>query len=167
MCEALGLVGELALVDEEPGVRAARRDLVEDPVERQLAVREVAEREPEGRNAVVIRPGTAISAPRSCSKRERLARDEDRPVAGADPRAVRQQRVAVLHERIRVQRDRRHLEPALERPRVERLDVLQHLLELEAARVDAPGRERPEHERVVGIRAVAEPNQHRARLPPA
>ena len=80
---------------------------------------------------------------------------------------MRQQRVAVLHERIRVQRDRGHLEPAAERPLVQRLDVLQHLLELEAARVDRAGRDRPEHERVVGIGAVAEANQHRPRLAPA
>ena len=46
--QALGLVGELALVDDEPGVGAAGRHLVEDPVEGQLAVSELAEREPGG-----------------------------------------------------------------------------------------------------------------------
>ena len=37
------------------------------------------------------------------------------------------------------------------------------VLELEAARVDAPRGERPEHERVVGIGAVAEADQHERR----
>src|SRR5512133_61142 len=38
------------------------------------------------------------------------------------------------------------------------------MLELEAAGVDPVRGECPEHERVVGIRAVAESNQHAARL---
>ena len=100
-------------------------------------------------------------------ERQRLAGDDDRPVAVADARAVRQQRVPVLHERVRVQRDRSHLELRLQRPLVQRLDVLQHLLELEAACVDRAGRDRPEHERVVRVGAMAEPDQHRARLAPA
>ena len=67
----------------------------------------------------------------------------------------------LLHERVRVQRDRRHLEPPLERPLVQRLDVAEHVLELEAARVDAILRQGPEHERVVGVGAMAETDQHR------
>ena len=96
---------------------------------------------------------------------QRLARDDDRPVAGAHARPVREQDVPVLDERVRVERDRRHLEPALERPLVQRLDVLQDVLELEAARIDLARGERPEHECVVGIRAVAEPDLHRSASP--
>ena len=59
-----------------------------------------------------------------------------------------------------MQRQRGHLEPALERPLVQRLDVREHVLELEAARVDPSRGEAPEHERVVGIRAMPEADQH-------
>ena len=73
---------------------------------------------------------------------------------------MRKDRVLVLHERIRRERHRRRLEPALERPLAQRLNVLQNVLELEAARVDRAGRERPEHEGVVGVGAVAEADEH-------
>ena len=51
---------------------------------------------------------------------------------------MRQQHVAVGDVRVRAERDRGHLEPALDRPLVQRLDVGDDLLELEPARVDAP-----------------------------
>jgi hypothetical protein len=60
--------------------------------------------------------------------------------------------------------DCRRFELAIERPLVQRLDVAQNVLELESTRVDLVRRERPEHERVVGIRAVSEPDQHAATL---
>ena len=60
------------------------------------------------------------------------------------------------------ERDRGDLEPALEGPLVQRLDVPQHVLELEAARVDAPFREGPEHEGVIRVGAVAEVDEHGA-----
>ena len=136
-------------------------------VERELAVREVAERQPERQERRGHSAGDDDLGRPQLLERERLARHEDRPVAGADARAVRQQRVPVLDERVRVERDRGHLEPALERPLVQRLDVLQHLLEAESARVDRTGRNRPEHEGVVGIGAVTELDQHLARLAPS
>ena len=166
LVQSVLLVGELALVDHETGVGAPRRDLVEDPVERQLAVGELPEREAEGEERRRHPAGDDDLGVAQLVEHERLACDEDGPVAGADARAVRQQRVAVLDEGIRVQRDRCRFQPALERPLVQRLDVLEHLLEAKAARVDRTRRERPEHEGVVGIRAVAEPDQHGARLAP-
>ena len=86
----------------------------------------------------------------------RLPRDDDRPVARADARAVREQRVVLLHERIGGERDRGHLEAPRARPLVQRLDVAEDLLELVTAGVDEIRRERPVHERVVGIGAVAD-----------
>ncbi len=76
---------------------------------------------------------------------------------------MREERVVLLHERVRGERERRHLEPARARPLVQRLDVAEHLLELVPVRLDAVGRERPEHERVVGIGAVADADPHEAR----
>ena len=79
---------------------------------------------------------------------------------------MREQDVLVLDERVRVEREGRHLEAPGERPQVERLDVLQDVLELEIAGVDLARGQRPEHERVVGIRAVAESDLHeRGRVP--
>ena len=68
---------------------------------------------------------------------------------------MREDHVLVLDERVRVERDGRDLEPALERPLVQGLNPLENALELEAARVDAAGRKSPEHERVVRFRAMS------------
>ena len=51
-------------------------------------------------------------------------------------------------------------EPRRAGPLVERLDVCEDLLELVPARVEEIRRQRPEHERVVGVRAVAEADPH-------
>ena len=89
-------------------------------------------------------------------------RDDDGSVPRAHARAVRQQDVPVLHERVGRERDRRHIEARLQRPLVQRLDVLGDELELESAVVDRALREGPEHERVVGVRAVADADLHEA-----
>src|SRR5262249_42530128 len=70
--------------------------------------------------------------------------------------------ILVLDEGIRVERNRGRLEAPFERPLVQRLNVLEDVLELEAARVHAPRSEGPEHERVVGVGAVSEADQHGA-----
>jgi hypothetical protein len=72
----------------------------------------------------------------------------------------------MLHQRIRGERERRYLEPALERPLVQDLNVLWHELELEAARVDRAGRQRPDHEGVVRIGGMSESNLHVCTLDP-
>ena len=135
--EPVVLERELALVDEQARVGAARRNLVRDLLERQLAVRKSPSTSRSARKDVVIVPGTTISSVAQLVERQRLARDDDRPVAGADAGAVRQQGVVLLHERVRGERERGHLEPAGPRPLVERLDVGEDLLELVATRVDA------------------------------
>ena len=59
--EPLGPRTSAALVDEQPGVRAPGLHLVDDPVERHLAVREVAERHPQDEERRRHPSGTAIS----------------------------------------------------------------------------------------------------------
>ena len=154
-------VGELPFVDEQAGLRVARLHGVEDAVERQSSVRKPAaechpEHEERGRQT-----------PRHCDldvaelvERQVSARDDDRSVAGADRRTVGQQRVAVLHERIRGERQRGHLELPFERPFVQHLDVFRHELELEFPRVDASRHEAPGHERVVGVCGMADADAH-------
>ena len=73
---------------------------------------------------------------------------------------MREQHVAVGDMGIGAGRDRGHLEPPLDGPLVQRLDVGDDLLEFESARVDAARLERPEHERVVGIGAVSDADRH-------
>ena len=51
---------------------------------------------------------------------------------------------------------------AAERPAVERFDVLEFVDEAQAPRVDFVVSERVEHERIVGIRAVAEADEQGA-----
>src|SRR2546429_8608381 len=58
-----------------------------------------------------------------------------------------------------VERHRRHLELALQRAAVQRLDVRELVEVAPVARVDLPGRERPEHEGVVRVRAVSQPDR--------
>ena len=88
-----------------------------------------------------------------------LARDDDRAVAVAHARAVREDHVVLLDVRVGVQRDRGDLELAVHRPLVQRLDVVQDVLELEPARVDDTRGEAPEHERVVRVGAMSKTNQ--------
>ena len=95
------------------------------------------------RKAVVSAPGHDDLERAERLDVDRLACDDDRPVPGADARPVREQRVVLLHERVRGKRDRRHLEPPRPRPLVERLDVRQHLLEPEPATIDEVGRSAP------------------------
>ncbi len=105
---------------------------------------------------MVIVPGTTIWSSRSSSSDCGSSRDDDRPVAGSDARTVREQGVVLLNERVGGKRDRGDLEASDARPLVQRLDVAQDLLELVTAGVDEIRRERPVHERVVGIGAVAD-----------
>ena len=98
---------------------------------------------------------------------DRLACDEDRPVARADRGAVGKEGVVVLDERVRGERDRGHLEPGRASPVVQCLDVRQHLLEAEAAGIDEIGREPPVHEGVIGVGAVADTDVHEAATLPA
>ena len=150
-------------MDQQARIGATRRHLVDDLVERHLTEPKVADgqaQDEEGRRHPAGHGDLDLA---ELVGRERTARDHDRPVARAHARAVREQDVAVLDERVRVDGDRGRLEPALERPLVQRLDVGEDVLELEAAWVDPARRQRPEHEGVVGIRAVAEADEHERR----
>ena len=87
-------------------------------------------------------------------------RDDHRAVAVAHARAVRQQHVAIGQMRVGVERDRRDLVLAVECGAVERLDVRQHVFELEPWRGDPAARQAVEHERVIGIGAVSDADLH-------
>ena len=116
-------VGQLALVDQEARLDLARGDRRQDLVERHHLVLESPPRKiRRTRYAVVCGPGSR-PRPLQLVPAQLLVRDHDRAVAGAHARAVRQQQVAVLHERPRGGRERGHLEPSLLRPLVQRLDV--------------------------------------------
>ena len=75
---------------------------------------------PRTRAVLVVSPNNPTGSYVSAREVERLSRDDDRPVAVAHRRAVRQQRVAIRDVRVRARRDRRHLESALDRPLVQR-----------------------------------------------
>ena len=147
-------------MDQESGVRAPRLDFVENLVERHFAETEVAEVEPQDEKCGGHPAGHGDLERLQLLPRELVTSDHDGAVARTHARPVRQHRVSVLDIRVRVQRDRGRLEPAVDRPFVQRLDVAQDMLELEPACVDLIRGERPEHERVVGIGTVSEPDQH-------
>jgi hypothetical protein len=152
-------------VDEQARVGSAGRHLAEDPVERERAIREAAaERHSEDEKCRREPSGDGDLDLTELVERQRLARDDDRAVPGTDRSAVRKQRVASLDERVRRERKRRHLELPVERPFVQHLDVLGEELEPEAARRELPGSERPDHEGVVRVRGMADPDQHGSTL---
>src|SRR6185503_2311809 len=105
LLQALALIGELALVDQQARIGAAGENLLADLVERDGAVAEVAETEPqdEERGRELARYQDLDVA--QVGGRQLLLRDDDRAVARAHRGAVRQQDVALLHERVRGERD--------------------------------------------------------------
>src|SRR5436190_5496623 len=164
LAQPFRLVRELAFVNQQPRVGAPGLHLVEDLVERDLAETEVAEEEPQDEERGGHAPRNRDLDRLQLLTLEWLTRHDDRPVSRAHARSVGEHCIVALNERIGMQRDRGRLEPSLERPVVQGLNVPQHVLELEPARVDPVRGKRPEHECVVGIRAVAESDQHAARL---
>ncbi|CAN5808597.1 hypothetical protein BH20ACT14_BH20ACT14_18360 [soil metagenome] len=161
-CEAVILERELTFVDQEACMRSTGRDLLWNLVEGELPEAEVAEDEPQREERRRHRPRHDDLELRKLFAGERATCDHDRPVPGADACPVRKERVVLLHERIRGERERGHLEPPRSRPLVQRLDVGEYLLELVAPRFDPIARERPEHERVVGIGTVTDADPHGA-----
>ena len=162
--QARGGVRELTLVDEETGLRPAGGDLVQYAVEGEVARAHVAECKLEHVRGRGQRAGSHDLERTEIVERELLARDDDRPVAIAERGAVRQQHVPVGDGGIGARRERSHLQPALERPFVERLDIGRDRLQLQAARVHLPSGERPDHERVVWIGAVSNADRHRGHV---
>ena len=94
------------------------------------------------------------------ARRAWLTRHEDRTVAVAHARAVRQQRVSIHEVRVRVERHGGDFVLPGERRAVERLDVGQHLLDVDALDLDGAGRQTIEHEGVVGIGTVGNGDLH-------
>ena len=81
------------------------------------------------RNAVVSVPGTAIRFPLRLAIVARLAGHHHGTVIVSHAGPARTQGVLVGDERVAMQADGRQLELAAERPAIERLDVLQRVLE--------------------------------------
>ena len=159
--EPFVFVGQLTLVDQEP--RRGAPDLTSSRMRSNgnVAVRERSterhtENEESGRQTT--RHGDLDVS--QLVKRQRSPGNDDRPVAGTDRRAVRQERVCLLHERVGREGQRGHLELPVERPLVQHLDVLRDELELETARIDTARDERPGHERVVGICRMTDADAH-------
>ena len=71
------------------------------------------------------------------------ARTTDRAVVVAHARAVRQERVAVGEVRVGMERHRGDLVRAFERGAVQRLDVGEHLIDVDTARADTAPLARP------------------------
>ena len=86
-------------------------------------------------------------------------RDEDGAVALPHRGAGIHHPVLVVDQHVGSRGHRGHLELAGARPAVEGLDVFQHVLDLDARHPHLAGGERVEHERVVGIGAVADANE--------
>ena len=110
--------------------------------------------------AVVWLPGMAMTFSLELLAVDGLAADQDRAVALPHRRAGIHHPVAVVDHGVGRRGHRRDLELAGARAAVERFDVLEHVLDLDAAGLHLARGEGVEHEGVVGIRAVADANQH-------
>ena len=85
-----------------------------------------------------------------------LAGDDHRAVAVAHAAAARQQRVLVEQMRIGMDADGGDFQLAAQGPAIERLDVLQFVLEEQVAGVDLVVGQSMKHEGIIGIGAVAD-----------
>ena len=92
---------------------------------------------------------------------DRLAGHEDGAVSLAHGRTGIHHPVLLMHEDVGGGGDGRHLELAGASAPIQRFDVLQHVLDLDALGLHLARSERVEHEGVVGVRAVADTDQHR------
>jgi hypothetical protein len=92
-------------------------------------------------------------------ERHRLTRHDHRPVAIPHARPARAQGVQVGEIGVAVQANGRQFEFARECTAIERLDVDQLVRELKLAGVDLAVGKGVEHERVVGVGAVADANE--------
>ena len=140
-----------------PEIRLPLEHRLGDLVEGDLDDRRIARR----RGAAAARPSCGCPGWRPPCRSmllagDRLARDEDRPVALPHRRAGIHHAVLLVHQRVGRGGHRRHLELAGAGAPVERLDVLEHVLDLDVAGLHLARGERVEHEGVVGVRAVAD-----------
>ena len=104
-------------------------------------------------------PGIATVTPSSDGGR-RFARDDHRAVVVAHAGAVRQQQIPIGEVGVGVERHGADLVLAFERRAIQRLDVRQHMLDLEIAGRDLAAGKAVEHEGVVGIRTVSDGDAH-------
>ena len=115
--------------------------------------------------AVVWLPGIAITLSRDLVRAHRLARDQDRPVALAHRRTRIHHPVSLVHERVGGGGNGRDFQLGGARPAVQRLDVLQHVRDLDARNRHLARGEGIEHEGIVGVGAMADPDQGHALSP--
>ena len=148
-------VGDLSLMNQQADVCLSFKNSLRNLIERDLDQRRVADVEPEqqGRRRVLARDRD--DALGQLARVDGLARDEDRAVALPHRGARVHHPVLVGDQEVRREGHRRDLELRRPRPAVERFDVLQDVLDRDAGDRHLARRERVEHERVVGVGAVA------------
>ena len=158
--QAFLLIGELALVDDEPDIGPPRAHRGKDLVERhdkviellrRLAQPQLQREEGAGHRA---RHGDLLAG--DFRPGELLLRHQHRPIAVAHARAARQQGILVAHVGVGVNADRRDVQFAPRGPLVEGLDVLQDVLEAKPVGRNQLAGQPVEHERIVRVGRVAE-----------
>ena len=155
--EAARLVGQLSLVDDDPGVGAALLDRLEDLVEGhddRLELPDVAAGE-EGRRGA--RTGDGDPASGQVFELPLLLADDHGAIPLTHAGSGRHDPVAVRHRKVGVRRDRGDWQFAGERPVVQALDVLEDMFHPVVADAHRALREGAEHEGVVGVGAVPDP----------
>ena len=126
-------------------------EFAEEKLEREISARHFARH----RDQAAAQP-VAHLVRRAADGRALVGRHQHRPVAVAHARAAGQQRVAIAHVGVGVDRDRRDVQLAAQGALVQRLDVLEPMLEAIAAQIDLVFRHRVKHEGVIGIGRMAQ-----------
>ncbi len=155
LLQALVLIRQLPLVDEQPRLCLAIEDGLLDLVERDNDVLEVGLVQPQREIRGCQRPRNRDAAALD-GRRAAGLRDDDRAVVVAHACAMGQERVLVREMRVGVKRHGGDFVRAVERGPIQGLDIGEHLLDDQTTGLDRPARETEKHERVVGVGAVGD-----------
>ena len=151
---ALVGIGQLAFVDDNASIRVAFVDGVKDRVEWPNDRVELWKEDAREKRRCRDLTGNGDALAFELVDRKRFFRDDDRAVALAHARARRHDPIFVGDGEKGMRRNGRDLEIAVHRSLVERLDVLEHMVNFEIENFDGAVRERAKHERVIGVRAM-------------
>ena len=154
---------QLAFVDEQAGVDAARLYGVDDLVEGNHDGFELRLEKAQGQIGRSAQAGHGDAAAGEFAALHGLAGDDDRAVAVAEAGAAIEQDVFLVQEGVGGKADGRDVVGLLVGGAVERFDVGQDVRELEPGRLHPVGGQGIEHEGVVGIRRMRQLDFHRFR----
>jgi hypothetical protein len=158
--QALFLPGQLPFMDDQARLRFAGADGLKNPVKRNDDkmdfVRRQLQPELQRQKSAGHGPGHGDFSPRQIGAAERFFGHEHRPVAVAHAGPARQQGILRTDISVSMNADRRNIQFPPGGPLVQGLDVLQNMLEQEAAGGDQVFGQPIKHKSIIGIRRMSQ-----------